>query len=331
RLRSEVDNLRRSLGAESGIIGSSPVMKQLREKISLVAGIPSPVLITGESGTGKELVAREIHHLGPGEDAPFVAVNSAALPESLIESELFGHERGAFTGASRLRRGAFERAEGGIIFLDEIGELPPPAQAKLLRVLEQRQVTRVGGERTIDVDARVVAATNRDLEAGIDSGSFRRDLYFRLNVHIINVPPLRERLSDIPELAEHFLSAICGRFGISGKKLDPEALEMLMNYDWKRNNVRELRNIMERMVITSGDDESIGPEDVPDGITGSVSSGKGPGAGTLREMKAEAERRIILQALEENGWHITNTAQQLGLADHSSLIKVMRRLNIKKK
>ena len=331
RLRSEVDNLRRSLDSESSIIGSSPVMKQLREQISLVAPIPSPVIISGESGTGKELVAREIHRLGPGADAPFVAVNSAALPESLIESELFGHERGAFTGASRLRRGAFERAERGIIFLDEIGELPPAAQAKLLRVLEQKQVTRVGGERTIDVEARVVAATNRDLEEGIESGSFRRDLYFRLNVHIIKVPPLRQRLSDIPELAEHFLSVICGRFGISGKKLSPEALETLMGYQWKRNNVRELRNIMERMVITSGARKSIGQEDVPAEITGSVPSGKRLEPGTLREMKTEAERRIILQALEGNQWHITNTAEQLGLSDHSSLLKIMRRLNISRK
>ncbi|MBD3180072.1 MAG: response regulator [Candidatus Latescibacteria bacterium] len=330
RLRSEVDQLRQSSGAGTSIVGSSGAVEKLRERIERVAGIPSPVLITGESGTGKELVAREIHRLGTGEDTPFVPVNSAALPENLIESELFGHERGAFTGASRVRRGAFERAEEGVIFLDEIGELPLQAQAKLLRVLEQREVTRIGGEKVISVSARVVAATNRDLERLIDKGSFRKDLFFRLNVHIIDVPPLRERISDIPELAGHFLQRICSKFGIPEKRINPRALEELMNYHWKRNNIRELRNIIERMVIAAPGNE-IHSSDITASLSPIVSAGKEYQEKTLKEMKREAERRIIVQALDRNGWHITKTASELGLSDHSSLIKIMKRLNISKK
>jgi two-component system nitrogen regulation response regulator NtrX len=329
RLKSELRRLKKEAGTETPIIGSSGAAQKLRERITRVASIPSPVLITGESGTGKELVAREIHRIGSGADSPFVAVNSAAIAESLIESELFGHERGAFTGANRMRRGAFERAEGGVIFLDEIGELPPAAQAKLLRVLEQREFTRVGGERTISVDARVVAATNRDLEEEIEKGAFRRDLYFRLNVHIIEVPPLRDRISDLPELAEHFLERTCARFGVPAVELSPEAAETLMDYHWKRNNVRELRNIVERMVIAS-DSGVIEGADVPAEITGAGGAGVSIRDATLKEMKREAERRIVIEALRRNGWHLTNTAEQLGLADHSSLIKIMKRLDIRK-
>ena len=180
------------------------------------------MLVTGESGTGKELVARELHRLGPGPKAPFVAINSAALPENLVESELFGHERGAFTGADRTRKGAFELASGGTLFLDEIGELPAAAQAKLLRVLEDHKVTRVGGDRTIGVDTRVVAATNRDLEAEVAEGRFRQDLFFRLNVHMIEVPPLRDRRSDVPGLAAHFLGRSARGSG-SGRRRSRQA------------------------------------------------------------------------------------------------------------
>jgi DNA-binding NtrC family response regulator len=329
RLESEVAALRRDLGTDSPIIGSSEPMRTLKEMISKVAGIPSTVLVTGESGTGKELVARELHRLGPGPKAPFVAINSAAIPEKLIESELFGHERGAFTGADRTRKGAFELASGGTLFLDEIGELPAAAQAKLLRVLEDGRVTRVGGDREIKADARVVAATNRDLEAEVKGGRFRQDLFFRINVHQIEVPPLRDRRSDIAGLASAFLESVCSRFGIKTKALSPEALDLLTAYDWKRNNVRELRNIIERMIISAGGG-TIGPEDVPAEIR---ESGASPpsGSGTFQERKAEAERRIIVAALERNGWQITNTARDLGLADHSSLLKIMRRHNISRK
>ena len=224
--------------------------------------MPSQVLIVGESGSGKELVARDLHRFGPQPSGPFVAINCAALPESLVESELFGHERGAFTGAISTRKGAFEAAERGTLFLDEIGELPLQPQAKLLRVLEERQVTRLGGTKPVKVEARIVAATNRDLEAEVRAGRFREDLYFRLAVHVVRVPPLRERLSDIPALAEQFLTGICARFGMRRKKIAPDALDLLMAYEWRRNNVRELRNVVERMIIAA-DGEVIAPEHVP--------------------------------------------------------------------
>lgn len=338
RLETEIAELKRDLGTDTPLIGSSGAMQQLKEQIARLAGVPSPVLIVGESGTGKELVARELHR--PGADLkphrisadtkkPFVAINSAALPESLIESELFGHERGAFTGANKLRRGAFELASGGTLFLDEIGELPAAAQAKLLRVLEENEVTRLGGERTIKVDARVVAATNRDLEAELEAGRFRQDLLYRLNVHILRVPPLRDRLSDIPELAEHFLSSICARLGVRRKRIAPETLDCLMAHAWVRNNVRELRNIIERMIIAT-DGDVIGIDRVPVEVRGGVAAGRGPKALTFQELKAEAERRIVVAALERNDWHITQTARELGLGDHASLLKIMRRHNLKR-
>jgi two-component system nitrogen regulation response regulator NtrX len=329
RLRSEVSVLRKQLGPETSLAGSSLALVQLRDAIARVAPIPSPVLIIGESGTGKELVARDLHRFGPTPSGPFVALNSAALPETLVESELFGHERGAFTGASTTRKGAFESAGRGTLFLDEIGELPLPMQAKLLRVLEERVLTRLGGNRSINVQARVVAATNRDLEAEVTAGRFRQDLYFRLNVHQIRVPPLRDRLSDVPELAERFLEGICDRFGIKKKRLAPAALELLMAYHWSRNNVRELRNIIERMIIAS-DGEVIGPDAVPLEI-----QAEGTGVATrqgrsFHELKVEAERQILVAALEKNQWHVTRTAEALGLADHASLLKIMRRHNLKR-
>jgi two-component system nitrogen regulation response regulator NtrX len=330
RLREEVAALQRQLGTETSLIGNSIVLRRLREAITRVAPIPSPVLIVGESGSGKELVARDLHRAGPDPKAPLVAINSAALPEQLVESELFGHERGAFTGASSTRKGAFEAAGRGTLFLDEIGELPLPAQAKLLRVLEERQVTRLGGNRPIAVDARVVAATNRDLEAEVAAGRFRQDLYYRLNVHVLRVPPLRERLSDIPELASQFIATMCERFGMRPKKLSADALEVLMGYDWSRNNVRELRNAIERMIIAA-DGEVLRSEHVPLDIQEqSPAKGSPSGERTFQALKAEAERQIVASALERNEWHVTRTAEELGLADHASLLKIMRRLNVRR-
>src|SRR5437016_6246695 len=238
RLEQQVLELRRYLGQDTAPLGPSPAMPKLqrpRALIARVAPIPSPVLIVGESGAGKELVARELHRLGGRPAGPFIALNSAALPHDLVESELFGHERGAFTGAVAVRKGAFEAASGGTLFLDEIGDLPPAAQAKLLRVLEQREVTRVGGTRAIAVDARVVAATHRQLEDEVKEQRFREDLFYRLNVHVLRVPPLRERRSDVPELAAHLLAATCARFGGRAKRLAADAIEALMSYDWSRN------------------------------------------------------------------------------------------------
>jgi two-component system nitrogen regulation response regulator NtrX len=330
RLLAEVASLKRGQEAETPLVGSSPAMQKLKESIARLAPIPSPVLVVGESGSGKELVARELHRLGREQGKPFVAINSAALPENLVESELFGHERGAFTGASRTRKGAFENASGGTLFLDEVGELPPPAQAKLLRALEEDQVTRVGGERAIKVVTRVVAATNRDLEAEVSAGRFRQDLLYRLNVHVLAVPPLRDRLSDVAELADHFLTATCARFGVRTKRIDGESLRLLMSYDWKANNVRELRNAIERMIIAT-EREVIGPEHVPgELLQGHSPVREGAAPTSFQELKAEAERQIIVAALERNDWHITRTAKELGLADHASLLKIMRRHNLKR-
>src|SRR5689334_17207658 len=223
KLVRELRTLRSRVDGESSLVGDSTPMRSLRDAIARVAPIPSSVLIVGESGTGKELVARALHRRGPGEKAPLVAVNSAALPEQLIESELFGHERGALTGAARLRKGAFENANGGTLFLDEIGELPLAAQAKLRRVLEERKVTRLGGDRPIQITARVVAATNRDLEREVTAGRFRQDLLYRLNVHTLRVPPLRERVADIPPLIAHLLAAIAAQLGVRPKTIDPAA------------------------------------------------------------------------------------------------------------
>ena len=333
RLHSEVAALRRQIGTESSLAGSSPAMAQLRETIARLAPIPSPVLVLGESGSGKELVARDLHRLGGHPSAPFLAINSAALPENLIESELFGHERGAFTGAVVTRRGAFEAAERGTLFLDEVGELPGAAQAKLLRVLEERRVTRLGGSRALPIEARVVAATHRDLDADVQAGRFREDLYYRLNVHVIRVPPLRDRLEDIPELAERFVAVICERFGMRRKRLAPEAVQLLQHSDWRRNNVRELRNAVERMIIAA-DGDTLRAEHVPVEVHGSA-AGPRPAAPPdtprgLKELRDEAERRIVLAALDRNGGQITRTAHALGLADHASLLKIMRRLGIRR-
>jgi two-component system nitrogen regulation response regulator NtrX len=331
RMVIELRTLRSRLDGDTPLIGDSAPMRALRDAIARVAPIPSSVLIIGESGTGKELVARELHRLGPGEKSPLVAVNSAALPEQLVESELFGHERGAFTGADRLRRGAFENAGTGTLFLDEVGELPLPSQAKLLRVLEDRKVMRVGGDRAIPIAARVVAATNRELEREVEGGRFRQDLLYRLNIHTLRVPPLRDRLSDVPVIVEHLLHSIASHLRMRPKTIAPDAVALLAAYDWHKNNVRELRNVLERMMIAS-DAAVITTAEVPPEIRGEdrddvddVSAAPG----TLKAMKAQAERQIVVAALEKHNWHVTKTAEALGLADHSSLLKIMRRHGLK--
>jgi len=332
RLVGELRSLRSRLQSESSLVGDSAPMRSLRDAIARLAPIPSSVLIVGESGTGKELVARELHRRGTGEKTPLVAVNSAALPEQLVESELLGHERGAFTGADRLRRGAFENASGGTLFLDEIGELPLAAQAKLLRVLEDRKVTRVGGDRAIPMTARVIAATNRDLAREVETGRFRQDLFHRLNVHTLRVPPLRERLSDVPVLVEHLLQAIAVYLRMRPKAIAPEAVALLAAYDWRKNNVRELRNCLERMIIAS-DHAIIRADDVPPELRGEApdeAADADAPVGTLKALKAKAEREIVLSALEKHEWQVTRTAEALGLADHSSLLKIMRRHGLSK-
>ena len=330
RMLRELTTLRGRVTADTPLIGDSVPMQTLRAAIARLAPIPSTVLILGESGTGKELVARELHRLGPGAKRPLVAVNSAAFPEHLVESELFGHERGAFTGADRLHKGAFETAADGTLFLDEVGELPAPVQAKMLRVLENRTLTRLGGDRPIQVRARVVAATSRDLEQDVEAGRFRQDLYYRLNVHTVRLPALRERVSDLPMLIEHLLGDIATRFGVRAKTASPEAVALLQAYDWSKNNVRELRNCLERMMIAS-DDLVLGPDDVPEEIREQTTGDPTPAAAsTLRVLRARAERQIVVAALAANDGHISRTARQLGLADHSSLLKIMRRHDLRR-
>ena len=331
RMVTELRTLRSRFDGDTPLIGDSAAMRTLRDGIARVAPIPSSVLIIGESGTGKELVARELHRLGPGEKNPLIAVNSAALPEQLVESELFGHERGAFTGADRLRRGAFENAGTGTLFLDEVGELPLPSQAKLLRVLEDRKVMRVGGDRAIPIAARVIAATNRELEREVEAGRFRQDLFYRLNVHTLRVPPLRDRLSDIPAIVEHLLHSIASHLRMRPKTIAPDAVTLLGAYDWRKNNVRELRNVLERMMIAS-DGAVITANEVPPEIRGEdrdEAADPSAAPGTLKAMKAQAERQIVVAALEKHGWHVTKTAEALGLSDHSSLLKIMRRHGLK--
>jgi two-component system nitrogen regulation response regulator NtrX len=316
-----------------GAIGHSAQMRAVFKLVETVAPSSATVLIRGESGTGKELVARELHRLGANPKGPFVAINSAALPHELVESELFGHERGAFTGANATRKGAFEAANGGTLFLDEIGDLPANAQAKLLRVLEDRKVTRIGATKTIDVSTRVVAATHRDLEKEVAEGRFREDLFYRLNVHVLRVPPLRDRLSDVPALVEHLVAATSSRFGMRPKTIEPAAIEALMAYDWRRNNIRELRNVIERMIIAT-DGAALTRDAVPPEIrsrtTHDARRTSSDAPRTFEERKQEAERQIVIQALERNEWHVTKTAKELGLSDHASLLKIMRRLGVQR-
>ena len=255
---------RRRLRELTGIVGETDAIHQVLERVVQIAPVHSTVLVTGESGTGKELVARGIHALSPRRHEPFIAVNVAALSETLLESELFGHEKGAFTGAIDSRRGLFELADGGTIFLDEIGEMPLATQTKLLRVLEQREFHRVGGEKTIKVDVRIIAATNQDLRQLVAIGEFRRDLFFRLNVLSIELPPLRERRADIPLLVEAFVREVSERHDRRFPGISPEAMGILQSYQWP-GNIRELRNLVESMVVLAPG-KVIRPEDIPDEV-----------------------------------------------------------------
>ncbi|MDP6529608.1 MAG: sigma-54 dependent transcriptional regulator [Gemmatimonadota bacterium] len=328
RLAEEVTALRARAGLPGTMVGESPAMRALRAEIVRLARVPSAVLVLGESGVGKELVARDLHGLSPHADGPFVAVNCAALPDALVESELFGHERGAFTGADRVRRGAFERASGGTLLLDEIGELPLSVQAKLLRVLEDGRVTRVGGSREVESDARIVAATNRDPEKEVEAGRFREDLLYRINVHSVTVPPLRERPGDVARLADHFLRETASRFGRRVPEIAPGAVALLEAEEWRRNNVRELRNVVERLVIAAdgGRVEAAHVEEAM-GARPGVASAKLAG-GTLRDQRDAAERAIVQAALTRHDGNLTHAAAELGLADHASLSKILTRLGI---
>lgn len=309
--------LKARINKEHEMIGESRPILQLKKQIGMAAPSNGWVLITGENGTGKELVARAIHFQSTRTTEPFVEVNCAAIPEELIESELFGHEKGAFTGATAARKGKFDQANRGTLFLDEIGDMSLKTQAKILRILQEKKFERVGGNRTIEVDVRVIAATNKDLEVEIREGSFREDLYFRLNVLPFHVPPLRERKEDIERLAKHFLNYFCSQESRETKSMTPEALLALNAYNWP-GNIRELKNLIERMVImTPG--QTISRDDLPQSIRDSAAAKTGEidlgaaAAASYREAKELFEKQFLQQKLEENNWNVSRTAEEIGL------------------
>jgi two-component system nitrogen regulation response regulator NtrX len=323
-LLAEVASFRGRRESESALLGESPPMRRLREEIARVAATDARVLITGENGTGKELVARQIHRLSERASAPLVEVNCAAIPEDLIESELFGHVRGSFTGASEDRRGKFEEADGATLFLDEVADMSAKTQAKVLRALQEGRFTRVGGTRPIESDARVLSATNKNLAEEIRRGSFREDLYFRLAVVPIDVPALRERTDDIPLLAEHFLREASARFGRKPKSLSPAAIEALQAYRWP-GNVRELKNLIERLMILCPSEE-VRREDLPAEIRDAIGESIAPHA-PLRDARDDFERRYILAALRKNRGNVSRTAEALDL-ERSNLYRKLKAYGI---
>jgi two-component system response regulator HydG len=311
-LRRDNEHLRRQVQTRyglPGIIARSPEMQRVLALVARVAPSDATVLIQGESGTGKELIAKAIHQASPRASHAFVAVNCAALPEPLLESEIFGHVKGAFTGAVAAKRGLLEEAQGGTFFLDEIGEMPPSLQVKLLRALQEREIRRVGATQPIVLDVRIVAATNRDLAQAIRDGRFREDLYYRLNVVPVALPPLRERREDIPVLAEHFLSRASERHG-RALRLAPAATARLLSYAWP-GNVRELENAIERASILANG-ELVSPEDLPPHIASGVGLGPVPTLPAQQNL-AEVEKAHILQTLERCGWNHSRAAEALGI------------------
>jgi two-component system response regulator HydG len=288
-------------------------MEEVVRKIRLVAPTRMNVLVTGESGTGKELVARAIHRLSPRRDRPFLPLNCAAIPETLLEAELFGHEKGAFTGATAARPGKLESAEGGTLFLDEVGDISTAIQAKLLRAIEQKEVLRLGGSQVLRVDVRILAATNQDLKGKVEEKGFREDLFYRLNVFGIEVPPLRDRREDIPRLSEHFLARIGEENGVPPKRLSPEATKALLSYRWP-GNVRQLRNALEAATLVSGG-EVIVPGDFPPEVTQGVipPSAAGPIPLPPSRTLTEIERDAIRDALAKTGGNKTQAAMLLGI------------------
>ena len=325
KLRDQVRDLKRHLTIEELLIGESEPMKKLDQQIRGAAPSNSRVLITGENGSGKEIVARTLHRLSHRAEQPFIDVNCAAIPEELIESELFGHRKGAFTGAIDERKGKFELADGGTLFLDEIGDMSFKTQAKVLRVLQEQTFQKIGGQQTIKVDVRVLAATNKDLEAEIANGSFRSDLYYRLNVVPLEVPPLRSRGQDIVLLAEHFLRRFAAEAGTPKKKLSAAAATKLKGYSWP-GNVRELRNVIERLAILAPG-ETIDAEDIQLGTRGEVAPEIAANL-TLKDAREEFERQYILARLRELGGNVSRTADALGV-ERSNLYRKLHAYGIK--
>jgi two-component system nitrogen regulation response regulator NtrX len=340
-LRQENRELKLAMESKYEIVGQSPTLRRVLESVKRAAPTNATVLLLGESGVGKELVARTIHRNSPRAGQRFVQVNCAAIPEELIESELFGHEKGSFTGATEKQIGKFEQADRGTIFLDEVGDMSPKTQAKVLRVLQEQEVERLGSARTIKVDVRVIAATNKNLEDAIQRGEFREDLYFRLNVIPIVVPPLRERREDIPLLVQHFARMTSDEHNLRPRKFDAAAMDALQRYRW-RGNIRELRNAIERLMIMAAGDvvhlEDLpaeirsGEQPRPIMIDGPAPTAAGveapPPAGTLREFKDAAERAYLVQKLRETNWNISKTAEIID-TPRSNLYKKLEQYGIK--
>jgi two-component system, NtrC family, nitrogen regulation response regulator NtrX len=346
-LRQENRELKLAMESKYEIVGESPALRTVLEAVKRAAPTNATVMLLGESGVGKELVARTIHRNSPRAGQRFIQVNCAAIPEELIESELFGHEKGSFTGATEKQIGKFEQADRGTIFLDEVGDMSPKTQAKVLRVLQEQEVERLGSARTIKVDVRVIAATNKDLEEGIQRGEFREDLFFRLNVIPIVVPPLRERRGDIPLLVQHFARRTSEEHNLKPKRFDTRAMEALQRYRW-RGNIRELRNAVERLMIMTPVD-TVRLEDLPPDIRGDAPARPAPGVseppsaaaspsqgagsagqpgGTLREFKDASERAYLVQKLRENNWNISKTAEIID-TPRSNLYKKLEQYGIK--
>lgn len=331
RLEEENRLWRQKATRRCNMVGSSAGIEALREQITRAAPTNATVLITGENGTGKELVARMIHMQSRRSQRPMVEVNCAAIPEDLIESELFGHEKGAFTGAHEKRKGKFDMANGGTLFLDEIGDMSLRTQAKILRIIQEQVFERVGGSRPIQVDARIVAATNKDLSKEIEEGRFRQDLYYRLNVIPIYVPPLRERLGDIPLLVDHFINEFALESAMGRKEIDSRVIARLQQYSWP-GNVRELRNFLERLIImTPG--QIIGLADLPQDFQDLTRDQAGPANDpfkepTLKRARASFEREYLLKKLEEFSWNVSLTATRIGI-ERSHLHRKLKALEIK--
>jgi two-component system nitrogen regulation response regulator NtrX len=325
KLEEEISLLKERQKEKFRVTGDSDAIRQLKEQIRIVSRTNAWILISGENGTGKELVAHTIHTLGRRSRNPLIEVNCAAIPEELIESELFGHEKGAFTGATSMKKGKFDLAHEGTLFLDEIGDMSLKAQSKTLRILQEQKFERVGGSRTIHVDVRVIAATNKDLEAEIQKGTFREDLYYRLNVIPMRVPPLRERMEDIPQLVKEFISEISVDMNLEPKVFSEDALLVLRRYHWP-GNVRELRNLVERVFIMSPNKE-IQASDIPPPFN-QIPNTKDPyapglAANTYKEAKAIFEKAFLVRKLQQFNWNITQTAEAIGI-ERSNLHKKIK-------
>jgi transcriptional regulator with GAF, ATPase, and Fis domain len=325
RLQAENQELRAEVQLEHNMVGGSAPMRELFESIRRVAPTDATVLIQGESGTGKELVARAIHSNSSRRDGPFIAINCAAITETLLESELFGHEKGSFTGAVAQKKGKMELAEKGTLFLDEVTELSPALQAKMLRVLQEREFERVGGTRSMKLDIRLIAATNRDLKQATESGTFRKDLYYRLNVVSIAMPPLRERREDIPQIAEYFITKAARKSNLRPRNLSPEARACLVSYDWP-GNVRELENAIERALVL-GTTDLILPDDLPDAVVETATAVAGS-AGDYHSAVCGTKRTVILQALQRANGNYIDAARSLGMHPNS-LLRLIRNLGLK--